>query len=124
MIKIKFLFLVLFLFVFQFSFSFAQHADKMIFIMESNGDNQLLFENAYITQDIFGEIPKNHLDVLYTIQPSKCFLSNNNSKDFHFSIDQSNLLFNSVMPGHLITTSLSKKVINVPIYLQTESFRL
>lgn len=92
--------------------------------MENNIENQLLFENTSITQTVSGELQKNQIDALYNKQLLKCFLRNNNSKDSHYSIVQGNLLLNSVMPGHLFNCCLSKKVINVPIYLQTEKFRL
>lgn len=123
MIRIKLLFLVLFLCVFQLSFSSAQNADLMVFIMENNIENHLLFEKTYITQDMTGEQTKNQIDVLHYLQPSKCFLSKN-SKDFNFSIVYSRLLFNSVVSEHLLNFCLQQKEINIPIYLQTENFRL
>lgn len=124
MIRIKLLFLVLFLFVFQLSFSFTQSADVMVFITENNIENQLLFENTSITKKVSGELSMNQFDILYNKQPLKCFLSNNNFKDFHFSIVQCNLLFNSVMQGQIINSGISKRLINIPIYLQTEKLRL
>ncbi|HEY6915135.1 MAG TPA: hypothetical protein VI413_10700 [Paludibacter sp.] len=124
MIKIKLFFLVLFLFVFQLTFSYAQNADMMLIIMENNIEDQLLYENTSITQKVSGELQKNQFDALYNKQLLKCFLSNNNSKDFHFSIVQGDLLLNSVTPGHLFNSCLNKKVMNVPIYLQTEKIRL
>lgn len=123
MIKIKLFFLVLFLSFYQLSFSFAQNAEMMVFIMDNKIENQFLSENINITGNISGEFSMNQFDATYCLQPSKCFLSNN-TKDLHFSTVQGNLLFNSVKPSHLFNSCLCKKVINVPIYLQTEKFRL
>lgn len=123
MAKIKLLLLIFFLFVFQISFLSAQNAD-MIFVMNSNIENQPQNENNYVIQNISVEFSKNQFDALYNKQTSKCFLSNNNFKYFQVSIVQCNLMGNSVMQEHLCNAGPVRNVINVPIYLQTEKFRL
>jgi hypothetical protein len=120
MIKIKLFFSVLFLFVFQLSFSFTPNAN----MMDNSLDKQPLFGNISITQNISEGLVKNQFDAEYNNQPSKWFLSNNNSKEFYFSIFRGTILFNSVKPAHLFNFGLSKKEFNVPICLQTEKFRL
>jgi hypothetical protein len=123
MIKIKLFFLVLFLSLFQLSFSYAQQVNEMVYSIDNTLESQLLFENINSMEDISGEYSKNQLSIWNNQKPSTCFLSSN-TKDFHFSIGRSTLLFNSVKPDHLFNFCLCKKVINIPIYLQTEKFRL
>lgn len=123
MIKIKLFFLVLFLSFFQLSFSFAQQVNVMVYCIDNTIESQLLLENLDSAENISGEFSKNQYGNWNNLKPATCFLSSN-TKDFHFSIGRSTLLFNSVKPDHLFNSCLCRRVINVPIYLQTEKFRL
>lgn len=122
--KFKLLFLVFFLFAFQFSFSSSQNADVMKIIVGYGMENQLQYEKTYNKQNIAGEIPRSKIVVLDHLQPSKCFLLNYHSKDFQVSPIHINIKYNAVTREHLFAASINKGLTNVPIYLQTEKFRL
>lgn len=87
-------------------------------------ENQIQFEENDHSPFIFGEVPAGQGQLLVYKPDTERFLSNFNAEDLHIAILQS-ILSSTAMQGKTIYFGCSGYyIINIPIYLQTDNFRL
>ncbi|MBC8004094.1 MAG: hypothetical protein H7X84_01360 [Verrucomicrobia bacterium] len=125
MIKYKLIFSIFFLLVFQAAFSSASMPAREINSFVSlEVENQVQFEENAHSPFIFGEVPIGQGQLLVYKHDSSRSLSNFNAENLHIAILQS-LLSSTAMQGKTIYFGCSGYyIINIPIYLQTDNFRL
>lgn len=125
MTKIKLIFSFFFLLVFQAAFSSANLPTKEVNSCAGmEVENQIQFEENDHSPFIFGEVPAGQGQLLVYKPDTERFLSNFNAENLHIAILQS-IMSSTATQGKTIYFGCSGYyIINIPIYLQTDNFRL
>lgn len=125
MIKYKLVLFICFLFVIQTVFSSTNlPIEELRSCAGAEVENQIRFEQNDFSPFIFGEVPASQGYLLVNSLDNGRFNSNFNSKDLHIAIIQS-ILSSTATQGKTIYFGCSGYyIINIPIYLQTDKFRL
>lgn len=125
MTKYKLIFSFFFLLVFQAAFSSANMTIKEVdSCIGMEVEKQIQFEENDHSPFIFGEVPAGQGQLLVHKPDTERFLSNFNAESLHLAILQS-IISSSATQGKTICFGCSGYyIINIPIYLQTDNFRL
>lgn len=125
MMKLKLIVSFFLLLAFQVAFSSAyRQIEEVNYAENSDTAGKLQFEENPYSPFILGEVPVGQSHSVVCSPDSQRFLSQFNSEDLHLAILQSLLSTTSVEGKTLCFGCSGNYLINIPIYLQIDNFRL